>query len=129
MFIVRRDGGRVAGDEKQEVREHNKPSYILTEIKGDKKPIGGRTDINYNFTTHKIGLQKGDSIYIFTDGYIDQFGGSDNKKFMKRRFKDLLLSIQDKSMDEQKEILNKNFEDWKSDREQIDDILVIGIRV
>ncbi|MFH1321749.1 MAG: SpoIIE family protein phosphatase, partial [Bacteroidota bacterium] len=99
------------------------------EISGDKTPIGGDTHKFYDFTTHKINLQKGDTIYMFSDGYHDQFGGAKGKKFMKKRFKQLLLDIVDKPMTEQKEILNKTIEDWKGITEQVDDILIIGVRV
>lgn len=101
----------------------------LTEYRGDKQPIGGRTELNYHFTNHKIKLQKGDTIYIFSDGYQDQFGGEKNKKFMSKRFKKLLLDIQEKSMDRQRQILAQTIEKWKGDRTQLDDILVIGVRV
>ena len=76
-----------------------------------------------------MGLRKGDIIYTFTDGYTDQFGGAKGKKFKHKALKELLLSIQKKSMEEQKLILNKTFEDWKGNLEQVDDVLVIGIRV
>jgi len=98
-------------------------------IKADKTPIGGVTETNYSFTSHTVELQKGDTIYLFSDGYQDQFGGPQGKKFRTKQFKELLLSIQDKNMVEQKEILNKTLHDWKGDEEQVDDILVIGIRI
>ena len=98
-------------------------------VKGDRTPIGGITDIDYDFTNHKIGLQKGDTIYIFSDGYQDQFGGPKGKKFMIKRFKELLSSIQEKSMIDQKEIIGVTIKDWKGNGEQVDDILVIGVRV
>ena len=67
-------------------------------------------------------------MYIFSDGYSDQFGGKRNKKFMMYNFKKLLLSIQDKTMNEQKTILETTMKKWKGDTEQIDDILVMGVR-
>ncbi|MCH8317180.1 MAG: histidine kinase, partial [Bacteroidetes bacterium] len=70
-----------------------------------------------------------DTIYIFSDGYKDQYGGPRNKKFMAKRFRQLFIDIQRKSINEQKEVLNKTIEDWKGDIEQIDDILVIGVRI
>ena len=72
---------------------------------------------------------KNDTIYIFTDGFVDQFGGDNNKKFKTNSFKKLLLSVQDKTMLEQKEIINKVFEEWRGDNEQIDDVCVIGIKI
>jgi len=101
----------------------------LIQIKGDKQPIGGSTELNYHFTNHKIELQKGDTIYIFSDGYQDQFGGDKDKKFTSRRFKQLLLDIQGESMENQKQILVQTIEKWKGDRVQLDDILVIGVKI
>jgi len=111
----------------------NNPLFIirkgeLMEIKADKQPIGIVGKLK-PFTNHKIDLQKGDTIYIFSDGYQDQFGGPKGKKFRPKQFKELLLSIQDKSMEEQEQILGKTIDDWKGDGEQIDDMLIIGIRI
>ena len=85
--------------------------------------------MNYKFSNHQIDLKKGNTLYMFSDGYQDQFGGKKGKKFMIKRFKELLLSIQDKDMQEQKEIIHKTITDWKGDLPQVDDICVIGIRV
>jgi serine phosphatase RsbU (regulator of sigma subunit) len=101
---------------------------VLEEIDPDPMPVA-ISDRTQDFTNHVIELQKGDTFYIFTDGYADQFGGPKGKKFKYSQFKQLLLSIQDKSMDEQHRILDKTMADWKGDLEQIDDILVIGVRV
>jgi serine phosphatase RsbU (regulator of sigma subunit) len=68
-------------------------------------------------------------IYLFSDGYADQFGGPKRKKFMYRQLEELLISIRNKSMEEQKEILDKTIEAWKGNLDQIDDILIIGIRI
>ena len=74
-------------------------------------------------------LKKGDAFYLFTDGYADQFGGEKGKKFKYSKFKEILIQIQEKKMEEQKSILMDEFEKWKGNLEQIDDVLVIGIRV
>ena len=74
-------------------------------------------------------MQKGDTIYIFSDGFVDQFGGEKGKKFKTQPFRDLLLKIQDKIMYDQKTIIYKTFEDWKGNLEQIDDVCMIGVRV
>ena len=100
----------------------------LKDYKADKQPIGQYID-EKPFTNHIIDLQKGDSIYIFSDGYVDQFGGEKGKKLKSKPFKDLILSFQGKSMEKQREILDKSFEDWKGDLEQIDDVCVIGVSV
>lgn len=114
----------------------NNPIYLvrnkeLMEIKPDKMAIGGGSK-NYKakvFTDHTVQLQKNDTIYMFTDGYADQFGGDLGKKFKYKNFQKLLLDIQDNTMAEQKHILNYHFEQWKGELEQTDDVLVIGIRI
>ncbi|MDF1675483.1 MAG: SpoIIE family protein phosphatase, partial [Vicingaceae bacterium] len=108
--------------------EHQALNYELIEIKPDKQPIGKHFK-NLSFTSHSIELKKRDTIYIFSDGYADQFGGPKGKKFMYKPFKKLLLSIQDKNMNEQKKILEQRFNDWKGELEQVDDICVIGVRI
>jgi serine phosphatase RsbU (regulator of sigma subunit) len=100
----------------------------IIEIKGNRHPIG-RHGRNKPYTTHTFNFQKGDTIYIFSDGFVDQFGGEKGKKFKTQPFRDLLLKIQGKIMYDQKTILYKTFEDWKGTLEQIDDVCVIGIRV
>jgi len=102
----------------------------LNETKGDRFTIGRSvTDIQEKvFTNHVITIEKGDSIYLFSDGYADQFGGTAGKKFKLAPLKELLLTIQDKNMEEQKLILDNTIEAWRGDIEQIDDIMVIGRR-
>ena len=113
----------------------NNPLWVIrkgedkvTEIKADKQPIG-KFDSSTSYTTHIIELYSGDSIYIFSDGYVDQFGGEKGKKFKSANFKKLLLSVQDKTIEEQQELINRAFEDWKGGLEQIDDVCVIGVRI
>jgi len=111
------------------------PCYIVREgkvheLKGDKQAIGGSDPSEVkSFTDQHFDLQSGDCIYLFSDGYPDQFGGPKGKKFKYRPFKELLISISDKPMKEQKDILDRTIEEWKGDLEQIDDILVIGVAV
>jgi serine phosphatase RsbU (regulator of sigma subunit) len=100
----------------------------IRELKPDRQPVGYLTVKQEAFTHHEVQLEKGDSVYLFTDGYHDQFGGPNHKKFMMRNFKKLLLSIQDKTMNEQKTILEDTMKEWKGDTDQIDDILVMGVR-
>jgi serine phosphatase RsbU (regulator of sigma subunit) len=100
----------------------------LLEIKANKQPIG-KFDNTVPYTTHTLELQRGDCIYIFTDGYVDQFGGEKGKKFKSKAFKELLLSINDKPMEEQNIIIDNAFEAWKGNLEQIDDVCVIGVRI
>lgn len=111
-----------------------RPLYLirnkqLTEYKPDKTSIGGNTADDYQFKNYSIDLIKDDIIYIFTDGYADQFGGETGKKFMTRKFKELLLNICTQSMKEQKEKVSSTFDWWKKDYEQVDDILVMGVKI
>lgn len=101
---------------------------VLEEIDPDNMPVSIADNLR-DFTNNEMELQHGDSIYIFTDGFADQFGGSKGKKFKYPQFKELLLTIQDLGMDEQKEILHSTIEKWKGNLEQVDDILVIGVRL
>jgi tetratricopeptide (TPR) repeat protein/serine phosphatase RsbU (regulator of sigma subunit) len=100
----------------------------IIETKANKQPIGN-FDKQLPYTTHTFELEKGDAIYIFSDGYVDQFGGEKEKKFKAKAFKKLLLSLQDKSMEEQKIVIDETFETWKGNLEQIDDVCVIGVRI
>ena len=99
------------------------------EIKADKQSIGGlEMEDDYHFTNRNFELKKGDTFYLFTDGYVDQFGGDKGKKYSTKRLKESMQEIQSLSMKEQSAKLGSIIDDWKSDVEQIDDILVIGIR-
>ena len=99
-------------------------------IKGNRFSVGKASiDENQNFDEHKVKLQKGDVIYIFSDGYADQFGGQFGKKYKFRRFKHLLLTIHKLSPKKQKEFLDDNLKSWKGELEQVDDILIIGIKI
>jgi len=111
------------------------PLYIvrdgeLLQTKADKFPIGlFLGEEKKKFTNHTINLKKGDAIYIFSDGYADQFGGPNGKKFMAGNFRDLLLEASKHPVEKQKEILNKTIEEWRGPLDQVDDILVIGVKV
>ena len=108
----------------------NKEKFELEEIKGDKFPIGAFVGEELNkFRNHEIELFTGDTLYIFTDGFADQFGGPKGKKFMYKSLKQVLVSNQNLSMKEQGEEFNKILNDWKGELEQIDDVLLIGIRI
>jgi PAS domain S-box-containing protein len=113
----------------------NNPLFIvrneeLIELKPNKQPITASSDsVTLPFTNEVVELQKGDAIYLFTDGFADQFGGPKGKKFMYKRFREALISVQKYSMDEQKKLLFDVLDEWKGDQEQTDDVLVIGIKV
>ncbi|MEX2485483.1 MAG: tetratricopeptide repeat protein [Brumimicrobium sp.] len=105
------------------------------EIKANKQAIG-YTENATPFKTHTVELEKNDSLYTFSDGFVDQFGddkkhtsSETGKKFKSVNFRKLLLTIQDKSMEEQKKILNQTFEDWKGNLDQVDDVCIIGVKI
>lgn len=100
----------------------------LFEFKGDRQPIGVHWE-ETRFTTHRIKLLDQDSLYVFTDGFVDQFGGEHRKKFKSKRFKELLLSLQNEKMDTQKKVLEQTFEKWRNEVEQIDDVCIVGLRL
>ncbi len=100
----------------------------LTEIKGDKMPVAIHETMK-PFTNHWIDLKQGDTFYIFSDGFVDQFGGPNQKKYLSKNFKLTLGEIQAKPMYEQGAELDRIFEEWRKDVEQIDDVTVIGVRV
>jgi ligand-binding sensor domain-containing protein/serine phosphatase RsbU (regulator of sigma subunit) len=103
---------------------------VFNKYDGDKFPIGGaQLDSNRIFTTKEIAYTPNSMAYMFSDGYADQFGGEKGKKFMVKRFYDLLLDIHTKDIMEQKYLLLQNIEGWKGDHEQVDDVLVIGIGI
>jgi serine phosphatase RsbU (regulator of sigma subunit) len=101
---------------------------LLISCAADKMPVGKHSDMR-PFALRTVQLEKGDIVYLLTDGYADQFGGPKGKKFKYKPLEQLLVSNYKLPMDEQKEILNKNFEVWKGNLEQVDDVLLIGIRV
>ncbi len=101
----------------------------LDEIKGNKFPIGGGIYRNQtNFDNHKIKYKSGDSVFFCSDGYPDQFGGPENRKFGPKRLRELIVDNPDKSMDELHQLFDEAWENWKSDYKQTDDVLLIGIR-
>jgi serine phosphatase RsbU (regulator of sigma subunit) len=91
-------------------------------------PIGISSRMDEKFVFYDWNLEKGVSYYLFSDGYIDQFGGEHGRKFMKKSFKRLILDIQDYPMSKQKELLDQNLKTWMGNSPQIDDILVMGLR-
>ena len=103
-------------------------SHQLLEIKGDKQPVSiGEKMVP--FTNHTIKLEPNDCIYLFSDGYADQFGGKLGKKFMSLNLKKLLLDFQSESMEKQNKIVESTFEKWKGQFEQIDDVCLLGFKI
>ena len=110
----------------------NNPMYIIRsgkmlEYKGNNMPVAYYDNMT-DFTRHTIKLEKGDRVYLFTDGFPDQFGGPDGKKFKYKPFKELLLEVHERPMEEQRRILQMVFDEWKGNLGQIDDVLVMGLR-
>lgn len=101
----------------------------ITEIKADRMPIGRYVNQHKPFTLHEIPYTEGDVVYLFSDGYHDQIGGPNLQKYGSKNFKELLLSIHEKSFDEQKNILNETLDNWTSTFNRIDDIIVMGFRL
>ena len=141
LYIIRDDEG---GEGKEDVRKEegeirkektttnslhpNSLTNSLSIIKADKMPIGTHIKMN-DFTNNNIQLQKNDLIYLFSDGFVDQFGGENNQKFSTKQFNKLLVSIYAKPLNEQKQILEQNFNDWKGEKKQLDDVLVVGVKI
>jgi serine phosphatase RsbU (regulator of sigma subunit) len=140
--VVLRDGMDVAFcsiDKKDMILEYAgafNPLYLIRdnkimEVKGDRFAIG-LDETNFReqtFKNHLIPIQRSDIIYIFSDGFADQFGGPDGKKYKYRRFRHLLLNLHQLPMEKQHEILENNVIEWRGDQDQVDDILVIGVKV
>lgn len=101
----------------------------IVEFDGSRYPIGFYADIKKEFTSKTIELKEDDTFYFFTDGYCDQFGGENKKKFNRKRFKELLLTAQEMEMDEQESFLQYALLNWQQDELQVDDILVLGIKI
>ena len=111
----------------------NNPLYLvrnreLVQTDGNRMPVAIHIKME-DFTKHDIPIEPGDSLYIFSDGFVDQFGGPEGKKFKNKKFKQLLVDIQGENMGVQKEILNKTMTEWRGEQEQIDDIVVLGFKV
>ncbi len=110
-------------------KKNNNNETEFVEIKGDRMPIGIHIRQDNKFTNNVINVNKGDTFYLFSDGYADQLGGERKRKFLSKNFKILLAKIQNETLENQKQILNKTMVDWMGEYEQIDDIVVIGIKI
>lgn len=117
-----------AENEVVEAREVANETHILKEYKATKQPVGN-FPLREKFATLNVPINKGDVVYVFTDGFADQFGGIRGKKFKYKPFKKLILDNQNASMESQKEVIQNAFSAWKGDLEQIDDVCIIGVRI
>ena len=115
-------------DENRSKKDPANATHYLRQIKGDSQPIGNHFNMQ-PFNNNTLSISSGDIIYIFSDGFADQFGGKRDKKFGYRRFRKLLFSNYNLPMAEQKSLLQDNFAEWKGESDQIDDVLIIGIRL
>ena len=112
----------------------NNSFYIIRDkqlltCKADKMPVGKGHDDSISFSFNEIELKKGDVVYTFTDGYADQFGGQKGKKFRYKQLEEILMSICTLSTKEQSSILSQKFDDWKGNLDQVDDVLIMGIKI
>lgn len=128
IYIISKDKLEVLDGEEAEPNM-TENGLMLYEIKGDRFPIGSYSDEKKEFKSHRFKLKEGDTIYLFSDGYADQFGGDKGKKFMYKNLKRLFLSMNPLSMEEQKEKLLTELKSWRGPLEQVDDIVVIGSRL
>lgn len=129
MYLVNRhekiEGERA--NEREAVASEDGAHY-LHEVRPDKIPIGGDGIVD-EFTNNEFDVEEGDLIYLFSDGYADQFGGPNGKKYKYKQLKKFLLSIKDKTMPEQLKLLTDEFRSWQGELEQIDDVCIVGVRV
>ncbi|PCJ81845.1 MAG: serine/threonine-protein kinase PknK [Flavobacteriales bacterium] len=126
LYVVRKGISKAFSTEDPRFRFYGND---LLEIKGDKQSIAFDYNGGGPFLKHELQLQRGDMLYSFSDGFQDQFGGEKGKKFSAKRLKELVLSIRQKPVAEQKETLTQTIESWRSDINQVDDILMIGVRI
>ena len=101
----------------------------IIEYSADRMPVGVHPKDSNDFTNHLIQLEVNDMLYLFSDGYFSQFGGLEGKRFTIKKFKQLLLEVSNHQISLQEEVLENNLTKWKDGSEQIDDILIIGIRI
>jgi serine phosphatase RsbU (regulator of sigma subunit) len=127
-IVVRRGEFNVSSDSiNPRINQLNDIS--LVELRGNKMPIGHHVSGSQSFTNLKINLKKGDMLYLFSDGYVDQFGGERNIKFLLQNFRSLLMDVYPLELNEQKKIIANTIEEYKGDRKQVDDMLVLGVRI
>ncbi len=124
LYILRKPQNRIDGLEFI-LEDEN---AIFYEVKPNKMAIGGGRN-KEKYQSHRFQLNESDTVYLFSDGYADQFGGEKGKKFMYKRFKKMFLSIQNQTMDKQLIHLTETMENWKGDIDQLDDICVMGVRL
>ena len=129
LYLVRKGSPEKDLDTNAESRIfHEEENLTLFRFKGDKQPIGIHWD-EREFSTHTFSLCEGDSLYMLTDGFVDQYGGEKRKKYKTRRLKKLLLSMQEYPMEEQKTLFENAYVQWRGNHEQIDDVCLFGLKI
>jgi len=128
IYIIRKKELKIEDNAIKLYETEDNPDFKLYEIKPDKMPIAMYDNMS-RFTTHEIQVNEGDLIYMFSDGFADQFGGPKGKKFKYKPFKQLLIKNCQLSMEEQKAALEKTFQSWKGGIEQVDDVVILGIKI
>jgi len=102
----------------------------IIELKADKMPIGiHAVELGKKFKNQTLTLEKNDMIYLFSDGYADQFGGEEGVKFKQKPFKELLTKVSESALDKQQKVIEKTILDWQGDQSQLDDMMILGIRI
>lgn len=127
LWILRNDNIAVAPNNFDKETIHNS-GLKLYEIKPDKQPIG-KFHLRSQFTNHKIELFKGDQIFLFSDGYVDQFGAENGKKLKFKNFRNIIFDLQSKSPEDQRSELYTQFRNWKGNEEQVDDVCIVGVKI
>jgi len=110
------------------IHKFETPDVILSEIKGDRMPIGLSDEMD-NFASVEVKIEKGDTFYLFSDGFADQFGGPSHKKFSYRRLREQLIMTRGNKMADQKALLEDAIHKWMGNNDQTDDIMMIGFRI
>ncbi|MGE0566538.1 MAG: PP2C family protein-serine/threonine phosphatase [Bacteroidia bacterium] len=123
VWIIRKKDKKAIGNVLLEMED-----AVLYELKANRQSIGGHTE-KAEFSQINADLEKGDTLYLFSDGYADQFGGAKGKKFKYGQLRELILSSSNKLLAEQKNILDDSIESWRGKHDQVDDVCIIGIRI
>lgn len=109
------------------IRKSN-PAEVI-ELKAEKASIGGFTEAMQKYRVHSLEVEEGDTVYLFSDGYVDQFGGPDGKKFLTKRFREQVIKAAQMPLDKQQSFLEQSMQEWMKGHDQVDDMLVIGVRI
>jgi len=129
LYVVRKKESNVEYVDNDDIVYSVNDNYVLMQYRASKQPIGVSYAQKDTYSAHNVQLKKGDTMYIFSDGYCSQLGGPQERKFVTKKFKEMLLELQSQSLEQQKQHLDTFIEGWKGVHEQTDDILVMSVRV